>query len=93
MSTALERPWRPSAAGAEAAAEDELAAALRHPPRVTEQLVTLRAIQTLTLVDVRNYRRHIWSLGEFAKDEDPGSILADLGPMVPTGAEGAAEEE
>ncbi|WP_145198412.1 hypothetical protein [Planctomycetes bacterium Poly30] len=68
------------ATGARAAAEEDLAAALRHPARVTEQLVTLRAIQTLTLVDVRNYRRHIWSLGEFEKSEDPGSVLLDLDP-------------
>ncbi|MFT5731738.1 MAG: hypothetical protein ACJAZN_000161 [Planctomycetota bacterium] len=80
------------AAGAKAAAEDDLAAALRHPARVTEQLVTLRAIQTLTLVDVRNYRRHIWSLGEFAKNEDPGSILLDLGPTVPSEAGADASE-
>lgn len=58
--------------------EARLAEALRHPGRVTEQLVTLRTVQTLGLVDVRNYRRHVWSLGQYEKDGDRGDVLLDL---------------
>ncbi|MEL6906911.1 MAG: hypothetical protein AAFP22_15985, partial [Planctomycetota bacterium] len=50
--------------------EERLAAALRHPARVSEQLVTLRIVQTLSLIDVRGYRRHVWALGQFAADGD-----------------------
>ncbi|MEM9380190.1 MAG: hypothetical protein AAGB93_09615 [Planctomycetota bacterium] len=60
------------------AGEARLANALRHPTRVTEQLATLRTVQTLALVDVRNYRRHVWSLGQYAQENDPGDALLDL---------------
>ena len=60
------------------AVEDRLSEALRHPGRVTEQLVTLRTVQTLTLVDVRNYRRHVWTLGHFEEEGDRGDVLLDL---------------
>ncbi len=78
------------AAAAKTLAEESLAAALRHPARVTEQLVTLRAVQTLTLVDVRNYRRHVWSLGDYEKNGDPGAVLLDLDPLS---KEAAGESE
>lgn len=60
------------------AAESRLADALRHPARITEQIVTLRAIQTLSLVDVREYRRHVWELGEYAAEGDPGGVLLEI---------------
>jgi hypothetical protein len=63
-----------------AAGEQRLADALRHPTRVTEQLATLRTVQTLGLVDVRNYRRQVWSLGQYAEDGDQGDVLLDLPP-------------
>lgn len=46
-------------------AEERLADALRHPTRVTEQLVTVRIVQTMTLMDVRNYREHVRTVGEY----------------------------
>lgn len=58
--------------------EERLAEALRHPARVTEQLITLRAVQTMTLIDVRNYRRHVWSLGQYSEEGDPGGVLLDV---------------
>ena len=58
--------------------EARLAEALRHPARVTEQLVTLRVVQTLTLIDMRNYRRHVWSLGAYAEDGDTAGGLLRL---------------
>ncbi|MEZ6017406.1 MAG: hypothetical protein R3F49_19995 [Planctomycetota bacterium] len=50
--------------------EDRLTALLRHPGQLSEQLTTLRTIQTITLVDVRNYRSHIHRLGQYEL-EDP----------------------
>lgn len=44
---------------------------LRHPERITEQLVTLRTVQTLALLDVLNYRRHVYRLGAYAAEGDP----------------------
>jgi hypothetical protein len=64
-------------AGSRAAGERALAEALRHPERVTEELVTLRAVQTLALIDVLNYRGHVWRLGRYADDgEEPGGLLS-----------------
>lgn len=41
---------------------------LRHPSRITEELVTLRAVQTLALLDVLHYREHVYRLGNYAAD-------------------------
>ncbi len=60
----------PGAPGREAA-ERRLAGALRHPSRVTEQLVALRATQSLTLLDLRNYLQQVWTLGDYGADGDP----------------------
>ncbi|MBW3543113.1 MAG: hypothetical protein KY476_22875, partial [Planctomycetes bacterium] len=49
---------------------------LLHPGRITEQLVTLRAIQTLAVLDVLNYREHIYHLGRYADmGDEPGELL------------------
>ncbi|MEE2940759.1 MAG: hypothetical protein VX460_10275, partial [Planctomycetota bacterium] len=63
---------------ARARAESRLADALRHPARITEQIVTLRAVQTLCLVDVRDYRRHVWRLGGYGEEEAPEAALLDV---------------
>jgi hypothetical protein len=34
----------------------------------SNELVTLRMIQTLTMMDVQNYRSYIWHLGDYAQD-------------------------
>ena len=53
-----------------------LAETLLHPGRITEQLITLRAIQTLTILDVLNYREHVYALGRYADMGDhPGELL------------------
>ena len=41
----------------------------------SEELVTLRMIQTLTMMDVQNYRSYIWHLGEYARDEDAADAI------------------
>jgi hypothetical protein len=50
-----------------------LAEFLRHPGRISEQLVTLRTVQTLALIDLLNYREHVYRLGQYAAlgDEAP----------------------
>ncbi len=68
----LRSALRGARADGRAAAEARLAEELRHPSRISEQLVTLRATQSLTLLDVRNYREQVWRVGGYAEDGDPG---------------------
>ena len=54
----------------------QLADLLRHPGRLTEQIVTLRIVQTLSLIDLLNYRDHVYRLGRYADSGDePGDLL------------------
>jgi len=39
-----------------------------HPENWSEQLVTLRAVQSLSVLDVRNYRRQVWALGGYGNE-------------------------
>lgn len=52
-----------------------LADILRHPNRISEHLVTLRTIQTLSMLDIVHYRSHVYRLGEFEKTEIEGGDL------------------
>ena len=48
-----------------------------HPERISEQLVTMRTVQTLSLIDMLNYREHIYRLGDYASSgDDAGQALA-----------------
>lgn len=42
---------------------------LRHPGQITEPLVTLRTVQTLTRIDATTLREHVWRMAGF-EDED-----------------------
>ncbi|KAA3608669.1 MAG: hypothetical protein DWQ01_11230 [Planctomycetota bacterium] len=53
--------------------EQALAEILRYSRRVSEQLVTLRTIQTLSLIDVLNYREHVFRLGGYGEPEAASS--------------------
>ncbi len=54
-----------------------LADLMRHPERISEQIVTLRAVQTLALIDVLNYRDHVYHVGGYAADgDDAGDVLS-----------------
>ena len=58
---------------------------LLHPSRVLEQLIALRGIQTLALLDVLNYREHIYQLGKYAESGDSaGNLLEWLTSREPT---------
>jgi hypothetical protein len=63
IATALEPGTEPKQAS-----RDVLAEAARHPESWSEQLVTLRTVQALSLLDVRNYRRQVWALGEYGNE-------------------------
>ncbi|MHC4957524.1 MAG: hypothetical protein ACYTGN_04050 [Planctomycetota bacterium] len=62
--------WDAEGDAAAARGETILADLLRHPERVSEQLVTLRTVQTLSLIDVRNYREHVYLLGDYGAAGD-----------------------
>jgi hypothetical protein len=65
--------WARHGDGARAEGERILAELLRHPQRLTEQLVTLRAVQTMSLIDVLNYRELVFRVGGYAASgDDPG---------------------
>ena len=49
----------------------------RHPERVTDQIVTLRIVQTLSLIDMLNYREHVFRLGRYGDaGNEPGDSLS-----------------
>ncbi len=56
--------------------EEILGELLLHPGRISEQLVTVRAIQTLAVMDVLCYREHIYHLGRYQEMGDtPDGLL------------------
>ncbi|MHC4451720.1 MAG: ion transporter [Planctomycetota bacterium] len=68
--------WDEYGAGAASVGEESLVELLRHPERITDQLVTLRSVQTLSLIDVLNYRGHVYRMGRYQDDGDqPGTTL------------------
>ena len=70
------RVWRRAGDDGPLQGKRILADLLRHPQRITEQLVTLRAVQTLSLIDLLNYREHVYRLGDYAASGDkPGGSL------------------
>lgn len=48
---------------------------LLHPGRVSEQLMTLRMVQTLTMLDVQHYREQIMSLGKYDVTDSTAQLL------------------
>ncbi|MGH7127835.1 MAG: hypothetical protein ACREJB_09420, partial [Planctomycetaceae bacterium] len=70
------RTWHRLGEEAAALGERRLAELLAHPGRITEQLLTLRAVQTLTVLDVLSYREHVYHLGRYEDEGDtPGALL------------------
>jgi len=62
------RVWAERGEACREEGERILAEILRHPARVSEQLVTVRTIQTLAVLDVLNYREHVFRMGNYAAD-------------------------
>ena len=48
--------------------ETRLGKLLLHPDRISEQVVTLRMIQTLTVLDVLHYREQVLELGQYDRE-------------------------
>jgi hypothetical protein len=69
------RVWKRQGAQAREQGERLLAEILRHPGRITEQLVTLRTVQTLAVLDVLNYRQHVYELGDYRACGDEQDAL------------------
>ena len=55
---------------------------MRHPGRITEELVTMRVVQTLSIVDLLNYRNHVWRLGEYGEADGSRHPLLDFDEAV-----------
>jgi hypothetical protein len=55
--------------------EKLLAEMLLHPGRISEQLITVRGIQTLAVMDVLSYREHVYHLGRY---QDMGDAADEL---------------
>ena len=70
--------WDQFGDNVEAEGERRLGEILQHPGRITEQLLTLRMIETLTVLDVLHYREHIFKLGQY----DEGHNLLTLHPLA-----------
>ncbi|NQV27716.1 MAG: ion transporter [Rhodopirellula sp.] len=62
--------WDKFGADVEREGERRLGEILQHPGRITEQLLTLRMIETLTVLDVLHYREHIFKLGQYGEGHD-----------------------
>lgn len=58
-----------SAHEAAARVEEIVKRILLRPHPWTSELVALRTIQTMSVLDLRNYKRLVWELGGYAKDE------------------------
>ncbi len=70
------KTWATQGDAAVAEGERVLGELLRHPGRITEQLVTLRTVQTLALLDILDYREHVFALGRYEElGDDPGNLL------------------
>jgi hypothetical protein len=69
------RAWDRYGDGCRREGEQIMAELLRHPGRIEEQLVTLRTVQTLAILDVLNYREHIYHLGQYARHGEPDERL------------------
>jgi hypothetical protein len=77
---AIDALLRLGAGPAKERGEARLAELLRHPARVTEMLVTLRTVQTLSLLDVLTYREHVHRLGRYAESGDEAGDRLTLSP-------------
>ncbi len=65
------RIWYKHGEQARAKSEQILADLLRHPQGFSEQLVILRRVHTLALLDLLNYRQHVYHAAEYASDGEP----------------------
>ena len=50
----------------------------------TDELVTLRTIQTLSILDIQNYRNYIWNIGDYEQDRPCDSDAQDSSSDSPS---------
>ncbi|NOX56949.1 MAG: hypothetical protein GXP27_21415, partial [Planctomycetes bacterium] len=67
--------WYGAGSTARSEGEKRLAELLRYPERISEQLVTMRAVQTLAILDVLHYREHVFQMGNYAADGESAEDL------------------
>jgi hypothetical protein len=58
--------------GPDRAAAARAALIWTHPERISRELLALRVIQTLSLIDIRNYRDLVLELGDYDSDRRDG---------------------
>jgi hypothetical protein len=74
--------WARFGQDAQAEGERILSELLLHPNRITEQLVALRTIQTLSVLDVLSYREHVYELGQYADMGEKAGRLLEWNTVV-----------
>jgi hypothetical protein len=77
------RTWHVTGNTSQAEGEQTLGRLLVHPGRITQQLATLRAIQTIAVLDVLHYREHVYHLGSYADMGDSPQDLLTWDTVLP----------
>ena len=74
------RAWiaLPVGAGPRGVALERIRAAYRARDEVSRELTSLRAIQSLSVLEVRNYRRLVFDLGGYAEDGESREVAEAL---------------
>jgi hypothetical protein len=62
------------AGGLDAALRQRVDRVWRHPEQITRELVALRTVQTLSVLDVQAYRRLVFELGGYGEQELHGAV-------------------
>jgi hypothetical protein len=72
--------WRalPPGASPDEACDATLRRAAKLGPAVRRDLMALRAIQSLAVLDIRNYRTIVFRLGEYAADGESSTVCGVL---------------
>jgi len=74
--------------------ENRLLDVIRRVDLWSDQIVTLRTLQTMTILDVDHYCRTVWELGRYADLGEAEAPAAPAGPAMPRASRnGSANEE
>jgi hypothetical protein len=74
VATALEA-WAKHGEDVGLEGEKLLGQLLLHPGRISEQLMTLRMVQALTMLDIQHYREQVMSLGRYEENGSTANLL------------------
>lgn len=67
--------WRTHGEHTQEAGQRRMGELLQHAEQIHEQVLTLRAVQTMTVLDVLHYREHVHRLGGYREENDTGGVL------------------